>query len=65
LGDRGKDIGMPLNEFTDEAWAVLSAEDNEQVPVQMVKTMMGFNGWEQERQKTAQKMWASMKQQQH
>ncbi|KAK0251718.1 hypothetical protein LTS09_013178 [Friedmanniomyces endolithicus] len=65
MGDRGKDIGMPLNEFTDEAWAGLSAEDNEQVPVQMVKTMMGFNGWEQERQKTAQKMWAFMKQQQH
>ncbi|KAK1824188.1 hypothetical protein LTR12_001489 [Friedmanniomyces endolithicus] len=65
MGDRGKDIGMPLNEFTDEAWAGLSAEDNEQVPVQMVKTMMGFNGWEQERQKTAQKMWTFIKQQQH
>ncbi|KAF2773799.1 NAD(P)-binding protein [Teratosphaeria nubilosa] len=49
-------IGMPLDEFTDEAWEGLSSEGNEQVPVQMVGTFMGFNGWEQERQKTFVKM---------
>ncbi|GAJ09169.1 unnamed protein product, partial [marine sediment metagenome] len=65
MNGKGRSVGMPLNDFTDEAWAGLSSDDNEQVPVQMVKTMMGFNGWEQERQKTAQKMWAHIKQSQH
>jgi short-subunit dehydrogenase involved in D-alanine esterification of teichoic acids len=65
MGDRGKNLGMPLQEFTDEAWEGLSSEDNEQVPVQAVKTFMGFDGWEKERQETAKKMWAFAKKQQH
>ena len=64
MGDRGKDMGMPLNEFTDEAYEGLckEGEAGEQVPVQLVKTFMGFNTWEQERQKTFQKMSAHIKQ---
>ncbi|KAK4540379.1 hypothetical protein LTR36_009236 [Oleoguttula mirabilis] len=65
MGDRGKNLGMPLKEFTDEAFEGLNAEDNEQVPVQMVKTFLGFNGWEQERQKTMLKMAEMMKKQAH
>jgi short-subunit dehydrogenase involved in D-alanine esterification of teichoic acids len=61
MGDKGKSVGMPLADFTEEAFAGLCKEDNEQVPVQMVKTFMGFNGWEQERQKTFQKMVEAMK----
>ncbi|KAI7372657.1 short-chain dehydrogenase/ reductase-like protein, partial [Hortaea werneckii] len=30
---KGRSLGMPLDEFTEEAWAGLSADDNEQVPV--------------------------------
>jgi len=65
MGDRGKNLGMPLDEFTEEAWEGLSADDNEQVPVQGVKTFMGFNTWEQERQKTMMKMNEMMKKQHH
>jgi short-subunit dehydrogenase involved in D-alanine esterification of teichoic acids len=65
MGEKGKEVGMPLDEFTEEAFAGLCAESNEQVPVQMVKTFMGFNGWEQERQATFQKMVAAMKSQGH
>ncbi|KAK5117024.1 hypothetical protein LTR62_006745 [Meristemomyces frigidus] len=61
LNGAGKHIGMPLKDFTDEAWEGLSSDDNEQIPVQMAKTFMGFNSWEQERQQTAQKMWAHIK----
>lgn len=52
---------MPLKDFTEEAFAGLCAEDNEQIPVQMVKTHMGFNSWEQERQGNFQKMAEMMK----
>ncbi|KAK3714463.1 hypothetical protein LTR37_007769 [Vermiconidia calcicola] len=47
-GEKGKNIGMPLNEFTEEAFEGLCKKgtENEQVPVQAVKTFMGFNGWE-------------------
>lgn len=65
MGDKGKSVGMPLADFTEEAFAGLCAEDNEQVPVQMVKTHMGFNGWERERQATFQKMVSAMKAQGH
>ncbi|KAL1590268.1 hypothetical protein WHR41_01389 [Cladosporium halotolerans] len=65
MGDKGKQVGMPLDEFTEEAFAGLCAEANEQVPVQMVKTFMGYNGWEQERQATFQKMVQAMKSQSH
>ncbi|KAI6846021.1 short-chain dehydrogenase/ reductase-like protein [Hortaea werneckii] len=58
---KGRSLGMPLDEFTEEAWAGLSADDNEQVPVQAVKTFMGFNGWEKERQGTMMKMMEMMK----
>jgi len=64
-GEKGKHIGMPLKDFTEEAFAGLSADDVEQVPVQAVKTFMGFNGWEQERQKTFMKMNEMIKQQSH
>ena len=33
---RGRSFGMPLKDFTEEAWEGLSSDDNEQVPVQMV-----------------------------
>ncbi|EMC92397.1 hypothetical protein BAUCODRAFT_287416 [Baudoinia panamericana UAMH 10762] len=58
MGDRGRSIGMPLKDFTEEAWEGLSkgGEESEQVPVQMVKTFMGFNTWEKERQKTFMQM---------
>ncbi|TKA30789.1 hypothetical protein B0A50_02509 [Salinomyces thailandicus] len=58
---KGRNVGMPLDEFTEEAWAGLSAEDNEQVPVQMVKTAMGFDSWEQERQAAMMKLVEMMK----
>ena len=64
-GDKGKHIGMPLKDFTEEAFEGLSADDNEQVPVQAVKTFMGFNSWEQERQKTFVKMNEMIKSQRH
>lgn len=54
--EKGRSFGMPLKDFTEEAWEGLSSEENEQVPVQAAKTFMGFNGWEQERQKTFLKM---------
>ena len=59
--EKGGQVGMPLADFVNEAWESLSSESHEQVPVQAVKTFMGFNSWEQERQKTAQLMWNSMK----
>lgn len=65
MGDKGKHVGMPLKDFTEEAYAGLCSESNEQVPVQMVKTHMGFDGWEQERQKTFQNMVQMMKKMQH
>lgn len=57
-GEKGKEIGMPLKDFVEEAFEGLCKEGtgNEQVPVQAVKTFMGFNTWEQERQKTMHKM---------
>lgn len=61
MGDKGKEVGMPLKDFTEEAFEGLCSESNEQVPVQMVKTFMGFNGWEQERQANFQKMAELMK----
>lgn len=61
MGDKGKHVGMPLKDFTEEAWEGLSSDDNEQVPVQMVKDRMGFNSWEQERQKTFHGMVEMMK----
>ena len=56
MGEKGKDVGMPLKDFTEEAFEGLCREDNEQVPVQAVKSFMGFDGWEQERQQTFFKM---------
>lgn len=56
MGDKGKDVGMPLKDFIEEAFEGLCKDDNEQIPVQAVKSFMGFYGWEQERQKTFLKM---------
>jgi short-subunit dehydrogenase involved in D-alanine esterification of teichoic acids len=64
-GDKGKHIGMPLKDFTEEAFDGLCSESNEQVAVQAVKSFMGFNGWEQERQATFQKMCEAIKSQRH
>lgn len=44
----GSQIGMPLEEFTNAAWAGLEA-GKDQIPVGMSEG--SFNGWEQERQK--------------
>ncbi|KAK5168205.1 uncharacterized protein LTR77_006774 [Saxophila tyrrhenica] len=67
FGDKGKQIGMPLKEFTEEAFEGLckSGKDNEQVPVQAVKQSMGFDGWEQERQKKMFQMKEMMEKQSH
>lgn len=59
IKDGGK-IGMPLKDFTEEAYEGLS-NGQEQVAVQMVKTHMGFNSWEQERQKNFYGMIEAMK----
>ncbi|KAK4627236.1 hypothetical protein CLAFUW4_04439 [Fulvia fulva] len=48
---RGRQLGMPLDQFTEEAYAGLNSDDNEQVPVQAVKKFFGFYDWEMERQK--------------
>ena len=53
--EKGGQFGMPLKDFTEEAFEGLCAENNEQVAVQLVKTL-GFSTWEQERQKTFHKM---------
>ena len=65
--ERGRALGMPLKDFTEEAFEGLCKEGtgNEQVPVQAVKTLMGFNSWEQERQATMHKMMEMMKSQAH
>ena len=68
FGDRGKNIGMPLKDFTEEAFEGLCkpGKEGEQVPVQAVKERMGFYEWEQERQnKMLQMMEMMKKQQQH
>ena len=58
MGDKGKSVGMPLKDFTEEAFVGLCREGkgNEQVPVQAVKSFMGFSTWEQERQSIMLKM---------
>jgi len=63
FGGKGRQMGMPLNEFTEEAWEGLSkeGEGSEQVPVQAVKTFLGFNGWEMERQNIAMKVMERVK----
>lgn len=58
---KGGAVGMPLADFVEEAYAGLNKEDNEQVPVQMVHQMMGFNEWEQDRQGRMHKMYEMMK----
>jgi short-subunit dehydrogenase involved in D-alanine esterification of teichoic acids len=65
FGDKGKDIGMPLKDFTEEAFEGLCKEgkEGEQVPVQMVKR--NFDTWEQERQKNMLQMMEMMKKQSH
>ncbi|KAK6440773.1 hypothetical protein LTR95_002997 [Oleoguttula sp. CCFEE 5521] len=55
-GDKGKEIGMPLNDFTEEAFAGLTSEHFEQVAVGGAKDFMGFSSWEQTRQATFAKM---------
>ena len=67
MGDKGASLGMPLKDFTEEAYEGLCKEgdENEQIPVQAVKSFMGFNSWEQERQKTMVKLAEAMKKQGH
>ena len=57
-GEKGKEIGMPLKDFVEEAFEGLCKEgrENEQIPVQAVKTFMGFDTWERERQGIMMKM---------
>ena len=61
FGDKRKDIGMPLKDFTKEAFEGLFKEgkEGEQVPVQMVKR--NFDTWEQERQKNMLQMMEMIK----
>nr|POF01232.1 putative oxidoreductase dlte [Quercus suber] len=63
MGDQGKHVGMPLKDFTEEAFAGLCSENNEQVAVQMVKTLFGFDSWEQERQRSFAKFTEMQRQQ--
>lgn len=62
-GEKGKDIGIPLKDFTDEAFAGLCkpGKEGEHVPVAGARNFMGYDSWEQERQKTMLKMMESMK----
>lgn len=60
---RGRQMGMPLGEFTEEAYAGLNSEDNEQVPVQAVKQFFGFYEWEMERQKKMMSVYEMQKKQ--
>ncbi|KAK4503751.1 hypothetical protein PRZ48_004666 [Zasmidium cellare] len=53
---KGAKFGMPLDEFTEEAYEGLSAGE-EHVPVQAARTFMGYGTWEQERQKAMVTMW--------
>lgn len=57
---KGGALGMPLPDFVEEAYAGLSSGE-EHVPVQMAKSFMGYESWEQERQKTMMKMYESQK----
>ena len=63
MGEKGKHVGMPLKDFTEEAFEGLCKEgkEGEQVPVQAAKT--NFYGWEQERQKTMLRMIEMMRKQ--
>jgi short-subunit dehydrogenase involved in D-alanine esterification of teichoic acids len=54
----GSDIGMPLEEFLDEAWKWLG-EGREDVPVGMAKG--SYEGWEMERRKVFEGMVEKMK----
>ncbi|CAK3743604.1 hypothetical protein AC579_1380 [Lecanosticta acicola] len=58
---KGGNIGMPLADFVEEAYAGLNSKENEQVPVENVHKMMGFNEWEMERQNKMNKMYEMMK----
>lgn len=60
---RGRQLGMPLDDFVEEAYAGLNSENNEQVPVENVYKVMGFNDWEQERQKKMVQMYEFTKKQ--
>ena len=52
MGEKGKEVGMPLSDFTKEAFEGLckDGKENEQIAVQAVKNFMGFYSWEKERQ---------------
>jgi len=58
LQGKGNHIGMPLDEFTEEAYKGLNSAENEQVPVGMSRK--AFDSWEQERQKQLDEMIARM-----
>lgn len=47
--ENGKEIGMPLEEFTEEMWRGL-CEGKEEVPVGMAKMSFGEEGFETKRQ---------------
>lgn len=63
--EKGKKVGMPLKDFTEEAFAGLceDGKEGEQVPVQSVKE--NFYGWEMQRQEKMLKMMEMMKKQSH
>ena len=65
FGEKGKEVGMPLKDFTEEAFEGLckQGKEGEQVPVQAAKS--SFYGWEQERQKMMLHMIEMMKKQKH
>lgn len=65
FGDKGKDIGMPLKDFTNEAFEGLckDGKEGEQVAVEMAKH--AFDSWEQQRQKQMLGMMEAMKKQSH
>ena len=65
FGDKGGDIGMPLKDFTEEAFEGLckQGKEGEQIPVQVVK--YNFDSWEQVRQKAMLRMIEMMRKQVH
>lgn len=67
MGEKGKEVGMPLKDFTEEAFEGLCKEgkENEQVPVQAVNSFMGFHSWEQERQNKMLQMMEMVRKQGH
>lgn len=65
--EKGRNVGMPLKDFTEEAFEGLckGGKQGEQVPIQAVKDFMGFYDWEMQRQEKMLKIMETTKKQNH